>query len=111
MTKTIISDEELNRRLTAYMDKHQLELEELIEKKVGVAVKAAINDAFKPVDSYRRSEAGWARQYVYNKVGNQVKKEIDHGAIKVDSDEIKNKITNSVQRKLRALDVDIRIND
>lgn len=104
---TVISNEEIERHLKAYLVSHKVEIQEMIHKKVGISVKAAITDAFAKEDRYDGNR-GWARQFIYDEVNDQVQSQINRDGIHIDTDEVQEKVNQAVQRKLKRLNVDIK---
>lgn len=104
----VISNEEIERRLKNYLVTHKTELDEMITKKIGTSVRSAITDAFSSGDSYRNAEPGWARQFIYDEVNDQVQVQMNRKGIKIDTDDVQRKVNQAVQRKLKRLNVDIK---
>lgn len=100
----VVSDKLVDERIALYLQEHQDEIVEMIDKKIAINVKSAVNDAFR---------SGWRTE---SNAEKRVKQEVDQiidmriSEIKIDEESIKEAVDKKVKNYLRRASVNVEVN-
>lgn len=98
--KTIFTDEYINNKIDEYLETHKDEIEEMINKKIGAAVRKSINNAFS-YNGYNPRQSGPAYLQVNKLVTSELKLLIND--FNIDTEDLKDKLTKQVNQQLNSL--------
>lgn len=100
--KVIVSDEKMQEMIDQYMKNNEEELNELINKKIGVAVRRSISESFTGFQSRSKD----MQHLINEKVDKVLVAEINATVIDVNS--VQNAVKRKVTEVIRKLDIVIK---
>jgi len=104
----LLTDEQIKQAYRDYLKENKEQVAQMIAKKIEIATKSAINQAFATGNGYN-SDEGWARKLVSTLVDEKIKAATTAQTVTVDLDEIQKRVNASLQKHLNKLNVEIKM--
>lgn len=98
--KIIFTDEYINNKIDEYLETHKNEIEEMINKKIGAAIRKSINHAF-DYNGYNPEKSGAAYLQVNELVTSELKLLINN--FEIDTEDLNNKLTKQANKQINNL--------